>query len=63
MKLQFRYKLCVGVLEPQMHTDKHRYFLYLEPLAKPRHSGMFLAGLKRLRFERLQGGPKGERSE
>ena len=37
--------------------------IFIESLAKPRHSGTILAGLKRLRFERLQGGPKGEQSE
>ncbi len=34
--------------------------LLIEAIAKPRHSGMLLAGLKRLRFERLKGGPKCE---
>jgi len=37
--------------------------LQTEPLAKPRHSGMLFAGLKRLRFERPQGCPKGEQGE
>ena len=41
----------------------HENYVTSEVFAKLRHSGMFLAGLKRLRFERLKGGPKGERSE
>ncbi len=62
VKSRSAYCRCVASSEnrfPSLHFKK----LVNEHLAKLRHSGMLLAGLKRLRFERPQGGPKGERSE
>jgi len=56
---QLRLPLMVGVNESAHATN----FTVSIEAADGVTTGMLLAGLKRLRFERLKGGPKGERSE